>query len=74
MFFSRFMPCDECGASVDRFASEPHRCDPQRRLEYQLWILRDGIERLEDDMVAYLRTPAGKFESFLASRRVRRSA
>ncbi|HET7355063.1 MAG TPA: hypothetical protein VFJ09_00135 [Nocardioidaceae bacterium] len=72
MFPSRFLPCEECGAAVDRYASEPHLCDVQRRVDYQMFLFRDGVERFEDAFAEYVGSPVGRFEAFLAMRRVRR--
>ena len=55
------MPCAECGASLERGASDEHACDPERRLEYQLFQLRETTARFEDDLDAYLETPHGRF-------------
>jgi len=71
MYPSRFMPCEECGASVDRYASEPHLCDDGRRVNYQMFLHRDEIAGFEDAFTEYLGTTVGRFETFLAMRRVR---
>jgi hypothetical protein len=72
---SRFMPCPECGSSVERVHAARHRCDSERRLEYQLFRMRRGLESLEADIGAYLATPRGRFELWYAARerRLRRS-
>jgi hypothetical protein len=74
VFPSRFMPCEDCGASIDRYASQPHRCDAERRVDYQMFALRDGVERFEAALARFLASPAGEFEAFLAGRRVRGEA
>jgi len=71
MFSSRFVPCEECGASVDRYAAQPHRCDARQRADYQMFGLGDEVERFEEALFRFLDTPEGEFEAFLARRRVR---
>jgi hypothetical protein len=65
----RFTPCERCGASLAREQVGEHVCDGLRRLEYELFQLRDGIERLDADFASWLETPHGRFESFYASYR-----
>ena len=71
MFRSRFMPCPECGASVDRTAPGPHVCSHERRADYQAFALRDEVAQLEAGVRRYLATASGRFESWLAARHVR---
>ena len=71
MFKSRFMPCRDCGASVDRAAPSAHRCSPARRVDYQMFGLREEIAELEAGMRRYLSSARGRFESWLAWRQVR---
>ena len=33
---SRYMPCTECGASVDRGEGREHACERERWLDYQI--------------------------------------
>ena len=73
MFLSRFMPCPECGASVDRTLVEPHECDPERRAAYEMQPLRQEIDAFEQRLRNYLDRPEGRFETWLAHRRVRLS-
>jgi len=72
MFESRFMPCPECGASLDRSIELRHECSSERRADYQMVGLHERITRLQDDVEGYLDTPAGRFEVWLAARQVRR--
>lgn len=65
---SRFMPCPDCGSSVERAQAARHSCDPERRLEYQLFRLRDGLQALEADIGAYLASARGRFEVWYAAR------
>lgn len=71
MFKSRFMPCPECGGSVDRIADSGHRCTPERMFEFQMFRLRDEIEAVESQLHRYLTTAWGQFETWLAARQVR---
>lgn len=71
MFDSRFMPCKECGASVDRTGTGEHACAPERRADYQMFGLREEVAQLEAGVHRYLATATGRFESWLAAREVR---
>lgn len=71
MFGSRFMPCQECGASVDLTGSTGHECSPERRADYQVFGLRDEVAQLESGIRRYLASQQGAFASWLAARQVR---
>jgi hypothetical protein len=71
MFPSRFMPCIECGASVARGEADQHRCDPERLLDFRMFILRDDIAAFETRLLAFLDSPRGRFHRWLAERDVR---
>lgn len=73
MFPSRFMPCAECGGSVDRTSDVAHTCDPERLLDYQMFCLRKEIETLQSGFVQFLDSAEGRFQRWLAARDVRRS-
>jgi hypothetical protein len=64
------MPCQECGASVDRTDLPTHECSPQRWADYQAFGLRDEIAELEAGIGRYLATASGRFETWLAARQV----
>jgi hypothetical protein len=70
MFRSRFMPCAECGASVELAVVSRHECSPERRAEYEVFGLRDEVAQLEDAVRRYLETASGRFECWLAARHV----
>lgn len=74
MFKSRFMPCPECGESVDRTVEAGHECSLERRVDYQMFRLRNEVEQLEARMQDYLTTVPGRFESWLAFRHVRQAS
>jgi hypothetical protein len=67
-FTSQFMPCAECGASVHASERSDHRCDPERRLEYRIFLLRDELATFDDGLGAYLDSPQGRFAQWLAER------
>ncbi len=71
MFSSRFMPCPECGASVDLTAGPEHECSPERRADFEMVGMRDEIAQLEAGIRSYLHTTAGRFEAWFAARQVR---
>lgn len=68
LFQSRYMPCPECGASVDQQEADQHRCDEERRLDYRLFQLRDEVAAFDDELTAYLDSPHGRFEQWFAER------
>jgi hypothetical protein len=63
-----FMPCPDCGASVAR-ADDGHVCERERWVEYQLFIHREDVERLQDDLAAFFDSPEGRFQIWDARRR-----
>jgi hypothetical protein len=67
-FTSQHMPCAECGASVRAVERESHTCDPERRLEYHVFLLRDEVACFDHGLGEYLRSPQGRFEQWLAER------
>lgn len=71
MFRSRYMPCEECGASVDRHDPSGHRCSPGRRADYEVFGLRHEVAQLEAKIEHFLTSATGRFESWLAARHVR---
>lgn len=71
MFLSRFMPCQECGASLDRRTSHAHQCDPERLAEFRMFEMREHIAAFESHVRRFLATPTGRFETWLAARHVR---
>jgi hypothetical protein len=71
VFSSRFMPCVECGESVEGSQSDSHRCKPARLLDYQMFGLRGDIAGFEAMLLGYLLTTRGSFEVWLAARQVR---
>lgn len=74
MFSSRYMPCPECGASVESSAEVAHRCEPERLAEFKAFGMRDQVAQLETRIRDFLDSPVGRFETWEAARRVRRTA
>jgi hypothetical protein len=68
------MPCEACGASLDRADLTEHQCSPNRRADYQMFGLREEVTELEAGVRRYLTTVSGRFESWLAARQVRGEA
>ena len=64
----RHMPCSICGAAVERSRESEHVCDNDRRIDYEMFHLRDGIETFAAELAAYLETPRGRFERWYAAR------
>jgi hypothetical protein len=73
MFGSRYMPCPDCGASLERRQNDSHECDLERWLDYQLFQLRQTTERFEEELAAYLSSPHGRFELWYAQRERKRT-
>ena len=71
MFPSRFMPCPDCGESLERSTAALHRCAKDRELDYQMFRLRNEVDSFEDRLDEYLSSSTGRFEVWLAARRVR---
>ncbi len=65
---SRYMPCPDCGASLMGEERSEHRCDRDRRLDFQMFQLRSEIVSFEQELADYLRSPEGKFELWYAER------
>jgi hypothetical protein len=74
MFTSRYLPCPDCGASMDRTDPTPHVCEAERVVDFRMFALRPEIDRFDGLLSRYLGSPAGRFEAWLAARDVRRAA
>jgi hypothetical protein len=66
---SRYMPCPDCGASLAGEERAEHTCDRERRLDYQMFQLRDEIGHFDGELAVYLDSPAGRFEVWYAENR-----
>lgn len=71
VFSSPFMPCSDCGESIERATAAAHCCSIERLVEYQMFGMRDDIARFDGRLSHYLHTAAGAFEVWLAARQVR---
>jgi len=71
---SNYMPCDDCGASVEASELAGHVCDPERALEYRMFQLRDEVAGFDDGLRGYLESPQGRFAQWLAERDRRRQS
>jgi hypothetical protein len=67
----RHIPCDRCGASVRSAAAAEHVCDDDRRHHYDLFHVRHEVGRFENELSAWLDSPAGRFAQDEAARRRR---
>jgi len=72
LFSSRYMPCPQCGGSIERSAEYSHHCNPERLVEYQLFRLRPGIADFEAALHTYLESARGRVEVASAARQVRK--
>ena len=65
---SRYMPCAECGASVDRAGAGAHVCDTERLLDFRLFELREEIAAFDAQLAAWLVSARGRFAAWIAER------
>jgi hypothetical protein len=71
VFSSRFMPCVQCGESLEGWEFDSHQCRQARLLDYQMFGLRGDIAGFDALLRGYLLTTTGCFEVWLAARQVR---
>ena len=71
MFPSRYMPCPDCGDSLERRETSEHVCADERWLDYQMFQLRGEAACFEAQLGAYLASAQGQFELWYAERRRR---
>jgi hypothetical protein len=65
---SRFMPCPECGASVERAEADAHMCDSERLLDFRFFQLREEILAFDAQLAAWLASARGRFAAWVAER------
>jgi hypothetical protein len=65
---SRFMPCPECGVSVERVEIDLHECDGERLLDFRLFQLREEIAAFDAHLAVWLASAHGRFAAWLAER------
>lgn len=68
MFIPAYMPCEECGAPVKRDERDEHVCDPERKLDYEMFRLREEVSSFDAHLACWLASPHGQFEIFCAER------
>lgn len=73
-FLEQYRPCPDCGAYVPLTQFEEHECTEERRLDYQVALLRGEIAAFEEQLGEYLRSTVGRFELFYAARQRLRAA
>ena len=44
--FAEYRPCPQCGIPVSQAEGETHECDPKRRVDWELFLMRDQVEAL----------------------------
>jgi hypothetical protein len=69
-----YMPCTMCGTSLTRVERDRHVCDDHRRARFEAFQLQHELRGFEEELAAYLATPAGRFELYYAERARRRPA
>jgi hypothetical protein len=62
------MPCERCGASLDRASRAAHECEPERRLDFLVVQSGVDVQSFADAFDAWLTTPHGRFALFYAER------
>jgi hypothetical protein len=60
------MPCPDCGASVAVATKAEHVCDPERRLDFELFQLHGELSDLDAEIDEYLSSAHGRFEQWYA--------
>jgi len=65
---SPYMPCAECGASVERAAAGVHECDRERLLDFRLFQLREEIVVFDAQLTEWLASARGRFATWIAER------
>jgi hypothetical protein len=65
---SPYMPCAECGASVEHAAAGAHVCDTERLLDFRLFQLREEIAAFDAQLAEWLASTRGRFATWIAER------
>jgi hypothetical protein len=65
---SPYMPCPECGASVQRAEAGAHVCEGERLLDFRLFQLREEIAAFDAQLATWLASARGRFAAWLAER------
>jgi hypothetical protein len=64
----RYLPCSQCGTAIERSQQAEHVCSPERRLDYEMFQLREELAALDREVEHYLDSPHGRFELWCAER------
>lgn len=64
----RRVQCPGCGVELPSSALRLHVCDWWGWLDHQVTLRRDGLDRFELDLGAYLESARGRFELWYAER------
>lgn len=64
----RYMPCLECGASVEHTEADAHICDGERLLDFRLFQLREEIAAFDAQLAEWLASARGRFAAWVAER------
>ena len=64
----RHLPCSQCGTAVERSKQDEHVCDPEHVLNHEIFLLRDEMAALPEELAVYLDSPHGRFELWCAER------
>ena len=65
-FLSEYRPCPGCGVPIHETLADDHQCDPERKLDWEMLLLRPDIESFDGDLARWLESPAGRFETWYA--------
>jgi hypothetical protein len=65
---SRYMPCTDCGASVSMATRDEHVCDPERKLDFLMFQLREEVASFDEILREYLGSARGRFAQWVAER------
>jgi hypothetical protein len=65
---SPYMPCPECGTSVERASAGAHVCDSERVLDFRLFQLREEIAAFDAQLAGWLASSRGRFAAWIAER------
>lgn len=71
MFPSRYMPCQRCGASLERSEEAAHECSVDRLLDFWMFGLREELTTFDQKLRTYLDSAVGRFDVWEAARTVR---
>jgi hypothetical protein len=62
------MACPNCGEPCAYELNDGHVCQLEKRYDFHLIQQHFAIKRFQDELEAWLDSPPGRFESWLAAR------